>query len=588
MGGLLERGGELASIGALLDGCVGGDGGVLLVEGPAGIGKTALLESARAMARDTGVQVWPARGGELEREFPHAVVRQLFEPAVAAVDARERVELLAGAAGLAAPVLASDPSATRTLVGDQAFAVAHGLYWLTANIARRGPVVLVIDDAHWCDRPSLASLLYLARRLEGLRVAIVLAARAREPGGEVELLGEIAAEPVTRVLAPAALSVGAVGNLVRASLGNPDERFVLACHDAAGGNPFLTHELLGSLARDRISPSAAEAAAVSELGPSTVRRVIMLRLARLPSSSGRLAQAVAVLGAGAQLRDAASLAGLDERSAATAADALAAVEILRTQLPLEFVHPIVRAAVYEDLAPAARSLAHARAARMLAAGHADPGQVAAHLLLSAPAGEPWVVEQLRMAASTAAARGAPETARVYLERALGESPQPQDRAALLFELGRVEALARDPGSVGRLQEALRCSEEPAVSARIADELFGLLLYAGQWDAALELLDSTLSELGDRDPAGAIRLETKRAGMAAYDPRLVDQFERDHARLHALAVGGGVRRRRWRYCSRSSVRGAWTASVRPPRWSNAGSTAVGCSRKTAPRRGSRKR
>ncbi len=319
---------------------------------------------------------------------------------------------------------------------------------MTANLARRGPVVLVIDDAHWCDRPSLASLLYLARRLEGLRVAIVLAARAREPGGEVELLGEIAAEPVTRVLAPAALSVGAVGKLVQASLGNPDERFVLACHDAAGGNPFLTHELLGSLARDRISPSAAEAAAISELGPSTVRRVIMLRLARLPGSSASLAQAVAVLGAGAQLHDAASLAGLDQRSAATAADALAAVEILRTQLPLEFVHPIVRAAVYEDLAPAARSLAHARAARMLAAGHADPGQVAAHLLLSEPAGEPWVVEQLRMAASTAAARGAPETARVYLERALGESPQPQDRAALLFELGRVEALARDP-RVGR-------------------------------------------------------------------------------------------------------------------------------------------
>ncbi len=116
MGGLLERGRELASIGVLLDGCVAGDGGVLLVEGPAGIGKTALLESARAMARDAAVRVWAARGGELEREFPHAVVRQLFEPAVAAVDARERVELLAGAAALAAPVLASDPSATGTPV----------------------------------------------------------------------------------------------------------------------------------------------------------------------------------------------------------------------------------------------------------------------------------------------------------------------------------------------------------------------------------------------------------------------------------------------------------------------------------------
>jgi AAA ATPase domain len=225
MGGLLERGGELERIGALLEGCVAGEGGVLLVEGPAGIGKTALLEASRALALDARVRVLAARGGELEREYAHAVARQLFEPALAAAGARERVELLAGAAGLAAPVLTSGPAPAEALVGDQAFAVVHGLYWLTANLARRGPVLLLVDDAHWCDRPSLRFLLYLARRLEGLSAAIVLAARPREPGGEAELLGQIAAEPVTRVLAPAALSVGAVGELVRASLGSP--RFAL-------------------------------------------------------------------------------------------------------------------------------------------------------------------------------------------------------------------------------------------------------------------------------------------------------------------------------------------------------------------------
>jgi len=538
MRGLLERDRELRSIAALLAGCVAGEGGVLLIEGPAGIGKTMLLGSARATARDAGIGVLAARGGELEREFAHAVVRQLFEPALEGVGEPERGELFAGAAGLAAPVVGSDPEAVPALAGEQAFAVVHGLYWLTANLASRGPVLLVIDDAHWCDRPSLRFVLYLARRLEGLPVAIVLATRAREPGAEAELLAQIAAEPATRVLAPAALTVGAVGELIRASLGSPDERFVLACHDAAGGNPFLTHELLGALSRDGILPSATSAASVSELGPSTVRHAIVLRLARMPEAAARLAQAVAVLGGRAHLRHAAALAELDERSASKSADALAAVEILRSELPLEFVHPIVRAAVYDDLAPAARSVAHARAARLLSAEHADPEQVAAQLLVCEPLGEPWVVKELRIAGSTALARGAPETTRAYLERALAETPGSPDRAPLLYELGRIEALTRDSRAGAHLQEALQLSDEPSERARIADQLFGLLLFAGQWDAALELVDSTLVELGDRDPDAATRLETMRAAMAGVDPRLVARVDRDHARLRTLVSRGG--------------------------------------------------
>jgi DNA-binding CsgD family transcriptional regulator len=538
MRGLLERGRELEIISALLTGCVAGEGGVLLIEGPAGIGKTALLASLRASAGDAGIAVLAARSGVFEREFAYAVVRQLFEPPLAVLSEHERGELFAGAAGLAAPVVGPDLATAPALVGEQAFAVVHGLYWLTVNLARRGPVLLVVDDGHWCDRPSLRFVLYLARRLEGLPVAIVLAARAHEPGADAELLGQISAQPVARVLAPAALTVGAVGELIRASLGSPDERFVLACHDAAGGNPFLTHELLAALGRDGISPSAASVTTISALGPSTVGHAIVLRLARLPEAAGRLARAVAVLGGGVHLRHAAVLAALDERQASEAADALAAVEILKSELPLEFVHPIVRAAVYDDLAPAARSLAHGRAGRLLAADRADSELVAAHLLASEPIGEPWAVEQLRIAASTALVRGAPESSRAYLERALAETAATLDRAPLLYELGRTEVLTRDPRAAAHLQESLRLSEEPSVRARIADQLFGLLLFAGQWDAALGLVDSTLGELGDSDPDAAMRLETMRAAMAGVDPRLVARVDRDHARLKALARRGG--------------------------------------------------
>ena len=538
MGALLERAVELEHIGALLDGCVAGKGGVLVVQGPAGIGKTALLESARETAREAGVRVLGARGGELEREFAHAVVRQLFEPALVAADARERAELLAGAASLAAPVVvpARLPPST-ALISDQAFPVIHGLYWLTANLVHAAPCCWSSTMPTGAIDRRCVSCSTSRGGSMNLSGAILLAARTREPGGELQLLDQIAAEPTTRVLAPSALSVGAVGELVRTSLGSPDERFVLACHDAAGGNPFLTRELLGALARDGISPTATAAERVTELGPRTVRRAIVLRLARLPGSSGALAQAVAVLGTGVQFRDAASLAGLDERSASEAVDTLAAVEILKAQLPLEFVHPIVRAAVYDDLAPALRSLAHGRAARLLAAEGADPEQVAAHLLARGPTGEAWIVERLRAAASTALGRGAPETARAYLDRALADASGSPERASLLHELGRAEALMRDPRAPAHLEEALRLSDDPPVRAQIAHELFGLLVYSGGWDLALALIDSTLRELGDRDPTGAIRLETMRAAMAAYDPRLVDRFDRDLPRLRTLAISG---------------------------------------------------
>jgi DNA-binding CsgD family transcriptional regulator len=117
-------------------------------------------------------------------------------------------------------------------------------------------------------------------------------------------------------------------------------------------------------------------------------------------------------------------------------------------------------------------------------------------------------------------------------------PGSPDRAPLLYELGRTEALTRDPRAVAHMRESLRLSEEPSVRASVADQLFGLLLFGGQWDAALELVDSTLAELGDRDLDAATRLETMRAAMAGVDPRLVARVDHDYARLKTLARRGG--------------------------------------------------
>ena len=147
-----------------------------VIEGSAGIGKTRLLTEARTIAGGMGLRVLAARGGELEREFAFGLVRQLFEPLLATVPAEERAELFSGAAGLAAPLF-GESGLDEAPAGDVSFAILHGLYWLAANAALSQPTLLLVDDVHWADAPSLRWLSYVARRLEGLPLMIAVGTR---------------------------------------------------------------------------------------------------------------------------------------------------------------------------------------------------------------------------------------------------------------------------------------------------------------------------------------------------------------------------------------------------------------------------
>jgi predicted ATPase len=158
-GQLLERSEELARIESMLAAARSGQGTFVVVEGPAGIGKTALLTAARTAATEGGMRVLRARGTELERDFAFGVVRQLFEPPLAEASELERAELLQAAAGVAAGLLglpgapaAVGPPASSV---DPSFAILHGLYWLCANLAAQCPLCLVVDDVHWADAASL-------------------------------------------------------------------------------------------------------------------------------------------------------------------------------------------------------------------------------------------------------------------------------------------------------------------------------------------------------------------------------------------------------------------------------------------------
>jgi len=367
---LLERSEELARIESALARARTGRGSFLVIEGPAGIGKTAVLSAARTAAAGRDMRVLRSRGAELERDFAFGVVRQLFEPVLAEAAAGERADWLQGAAGVAAGLL-NLPGGEhgRHAAGgvDPSFAILHGLYWLCANLASQRALCLVVDDAHWADGPSLRYLAFLLTRLEELDVALVVASRPRESGAEADLLAAITTDASAEVVRLAPLTRAAVEHFVEAAFGRPPEpAFTDTCLRATRGTPFLLRALVDALAEEGIAPDAASAPRVDRIGARTIGRSLRLRLARLPEPAGRLARAVAVLERG-ELIQAARLAGLGEAEAAEAADVLAAASILEYGRPLAFVHPIVRTGIYSELSSGERSQGHRGAAQLFAA-----------------------------------------------------------------------------------------------------------------------------------------------------------------------------------------------------------------------------
>jgi predicted ATPase len=251
---LLEREGELAAIEVLIS-ATPGIGRLLAIEGPPGIGKTSLVLATKARAQGARMQVLGARGSELERAFSYGVARQLFEPFLARLPEDERTELLAGAAALATPLF--DPAQlTAEPATDASLARLHGLYWLAANVAARRPLLLAVDDLHWCDRPSLRWLAYVQPRMEGLGLAIVVSLRPGEPGEDPGLLGKILSDPFATLIRPAPLSTSATAGLVRDILSpNADDAFCAACHQETGGNPQLLRELVHTIAFSGLAPT---------------------------------------------------------------------------------------------------------------------------------------------------------------------------------------------------------------------------------------------------------------------------------------------------------------------------------------------
>jgi tetratricopeptide (TPR) repeat protein len=193
-------------------------------------------------------------------------------------------------------------------------------------------------------------------------------------------------------------------------------------------------------------------------------------------------------------------------SASRVADALVRAEILAAARPLRFVHPIVRAAIHDELAPGERASAHARAARLLAERGREPDRVAAHLLLTEPRGDRWVVERLRAAARDAVARGAPEAAAGYVRRVLAEPPPEEVRGQMLLELGSVAMSIGDPAAADWLGHAIDTAPDARTRAAAAERRGHALLAAGRMAEGIGAFERAIDLLGSEDRDAEFRVE----------------------------------------------------------------------------------
>lgn len=481
---ILERQAERRVASDLTAAAAAGNGATVIIEGPAGVGKTTVLGMFREAGEAQGLRVLSARAAPVEQSEAWAGVQRLFDRVVQRADEAEREALLGGAAVNATAPLGLDLGGGSVL---DPFTCVHGLYWLVANMTNDRPLMICMDDVQWLDNPSARWLVHMASRSADLPLVLAVGRRTGEPGPAADVLAELDAHELGR-LRPPPLSEEASESLVTERLPEAvTPAIARACHDATGGNPFLLSELCTSLAEHGLDGLDTEA--VAGFGPEGVARSLRRRLERLGPDAAAIAEVLSVLGEGAELGQAAAMAGVDTEAAARAVDALEGAHILEAGRLLEFRHPVLQAAMYEAVDRAERSRSHREVATVLHADGAGPERVASHLLRSDPAGDEWVVERLSEAAGAASQRGASEMAADYLRRALLEPPEPEDGARLRFRhaLASLEQGGERP--VADLTRAVLAvpEAERAASALEAARALGLLAEHG---AALEACAST--------------------------------------------------------------------------------------------------
>ncbi len=526
---LVGRETECARLHALLDAARGGRGGVLLLRGEAGTGKTALLEAfvgdVTAALGPQDLLVLRAQGVESESELPYAGLHQLLRPVAGELDglAPPQADALRAAFGL------------RTGRADDRFLLSLAVLSLLGELSERRPVLCVLDDAHWLDRGSVDALAFVARRLEAERVALVFA--VRDPADRDV---PVAAVPTLRI---DALPPDAATRLLQQHAGtpvHPDVRVRLV--EATGGNALALVELARALRPHELR--GEQPLPVPLPLTSGVEQAFLDRVRRLPAATRTLllvaaaddtARLATVAAAGSRL-------GVDLDGLAAAEHAgVVAVEGTAGGGALWFRHPLVRSAVYQGATSTERRVVHRALAAVLdLSGDAD--RAAWHRAAGALGPDHDAAAALDGAAARARDRGAFAAAASALERAAQLSAEPEARARRLTGAARQAWLAGHTDRVRPLLEQARpLTADPALRADV-DELAGMVeLGAGVSLTAYRLLRRAGEEIAPHDPARALELLTL-AGEAASMASDADAEVELGELAAGLPVGDGPRER----------------------------------------------
>ncbi|WP_030169227.1 ATP-binding protein [Streptomyces sp. NRRL S-813] len=436
-------------------------GGLLVFQGEAGLGKTALLAETRRIAEKRGCTVWSARGGEILRSVPFNVVRQLLQPALITLMPEEARDYLGDWYGIAGPALGIAEPGDRQADPQ---GVCDGLVAAVRRLAKRDwPLVLMIDDAHWADEETLRWLAAFAERLDDLSVLVVVTRRPGEVSGQsAQRLDAVAAAAGVSTLS--ALTPEATAGLTRTALGpHADAPFCREVWAVTGGNPYETVELLAKVHDSELEPVEARAGELRDLNRAARGGGLVARLEELGIDATRFAWAAAILGTGISVDLVARLATMGRDDALRCADLLRGARILTEPDPatarggeaeLEFVHPLIATAVYDSIPDALRTAMHGIAAQVVTDSGYGAAAASRHLLQVHPDDDEELVEQLRKAAREHLAVGAPDAARRCLERALLEPPTPDVHARVLYELGCATLLTAPATTIEHLQLAL--------------------------------------------------------------------------------------------------------------------------------------
>ncbi|MFF4127711.1 ATP-binding protein [Microbispora rosea] len=494
---LLHRDKELEVVDEVLAGLREGRPAVLVIQGTRGIGKTRLLHAA--LARRPGGVVLSARGHADERGFAFGIVRQLFDPMMSG-SGRAEPGAPAGVldGGVRAPALTAvpydgnAPAVPATLLDD--------LYRATRSLTAGQPLVIAVDDLNHADPQSAQWCSYIARRLDGLPIVMILTCDVEDRSAG-DAVRDILALPYARSLRPSALCRRCAATLMESALGAPvDDEIVAACHRLTKGNPLLLLETAGRLAAADVLPHRSELPRVMRIGATALSETVLEWLgARYPSLLALL-QSLAIIAPYAGLETAAMLAGYGAVAAEEAGHALAGAGLLEGSPPQRFTHDLVQSTILARMDPRTRDDMHRRAASLLHRLGSPPKRSARHLLSASPTGDPWAVSVLREAAREAVSENAWEDATRYLHRALATA---KDHAVLQVtaELGAVEVHLDIPACLRHFRTVTALAGDTGERADFLAPFASALLTLNSPEAAANFCD--IARGFDDDPPGGL-------------------------------------------------------------------------------------